>query len=728
MRPVVRRGDGPGPGLRVWVLGLAALLALASGVGAWWAVERERGASRAAARLLDEQPALLRALARHTADARRGVPGAFSALRGTRTRIERHLADLDDARRGGWQMLAPPAADAYAAFEAAWAQAQGALERLLAREDMVLALEEDLARLEGVLVRLAHVAREVVDIGTAVGWSPQQGHFADRQALLARRVLESVRVLRADALATPRAAVTLNADQRLLAAFGKVHNGLLLGDASIGVARVHAPASRRALESAGALYRSAAEHIQRLARNARALTGTPANPLEAPVARAVAALRSAAARHDARYREAAAQRVAALWALAGAGGLAALALAGGARSCARRRRRARRADKALQRLDSLAGCSQKRSDLVAGLERAGTALEERLAGVRLGAEEAGARCADARCAVGDALARHGELGSTLAAAAGSADALRAGLARVDERTSACAHAAQEALEISGRASHGVSEGLLALDDARRRLHDLAEPAGRLAERHQALEGAALRVAELAEEASLAALNVCVRAARAGWAELEPAAGDLKRLAERAGERARALAGDLNGLGAEARALTEAARRGRVQADEALRLGAEAGAGLDSLVACQARLAERVAAAGGTLHDEAARAAELARRHQAVAALEQAAAERLWAARSALDGLAGGLAAVRGRSANGGVAAEIPATGAGEPNGGDAPPELREEAAVISASPSRGEMPHAGVIAPETVAGTPSVEPGPGPGLEEAQAEPEARVG
>lgn len=199
-------------------------------------------------------------------DASRGSFDAFEALREARQRGQRTLEVL---KRGDAGRDIKPLADRYVleldGLERSWQQLDYQLGRILAGETLVIELAEGAGLMAATMPqmqsRLDEAARGLIEAGA----DAQQVYLVSRQMLLIDRLQRSL----AEILGGGAGAVTASdrlARERMF--FRRVIEGLLEGQAELGIARVAPEAPRRMLAEALAIWVDVESNLQEIDQSA----------------------------------------------------------------------------------------------------------------------------------------------------------------------------------------------------------------------------------------------------------------------------------------------------------------------------------------------------------------------------------------------------------------------------------------------------------------------------
>ncbi len=194
----------------------------------------------------------LRVLSQHIAkdavEAAAGKPEAFESLRGARNDFSRrwgYLAQGDTSI--GLPAVPQSLQSEIAAVQQDWDTLRQNTDAILASEQTVLSLHQVAATLAETIPQLQVEYEEVVDILIEGGAPAIQVSVAQRQSLLAERILGSVNKVLSGDQDSVQAADMFGRDASL---FGRVLNGMLEGNVAMGITSV---SDEEALERLGAI-------------------------------------------------------------------------------------------------------------------------------------------------------------------------------------------------------------------------------------------------------------------------------------------------------------------------------------------------------------------------------------------------------------------------------------------------------------------------------------------
>lgn len=185
-------------------------------------------------------------IAKNATEAAAGTPAAFGLLRDARNDFSKRWSNLTD---GNAETGLPPAPEAVAGQMAAvqqdWDTLKKNTDAILASEQTVLSLHQVAATLAQTIPQLQVEYEEVVDILLQSGAPAAQVSVAQRQSLLAERILGSVNKVLAGDADSVQAADMFGRDASL---FGRVLKAMTDGNQAMEITRV---SDREALDRLG---------------------------------------------------------------------------------------------------------------------------------------------------------------------------------------------------------------------------------------------------------------------------------------------------------------------------------------------------------------------------------------------------------------------------------------------------------------------------------------------
>ncbi len=191
-------------------------------------------------------------LSKSATEAATGTPEAFALLLQARNDFEERWSYLAEGRKETGLPAAPRSLqEPLGKVQSDWDKVRFNADAILESQDTVLSLHEVAATLSDTVPQLQVEYEDVVDVLIASNAAADQVSIAQRQSLLAERILGSVnRVLAGDAAAV-LAADTFERDAKL---FGRVLDGMRNGNAAMGVTRVTDPNARGRLDEIAELF------------------------------------------------------------------------------------------------------------------------------------------------------------------------------------------------------------------------------------------------------------------------------------------------------------------------------------------------------------------------------------------------------------------------------------------------------------------------------------------
>ena len=201
-------------------------------------------------------------ISKSATEAATGTPEAFGLLLAARNDFQQRW---DYLVQGDPSANLPPMPDSLQAqqakVQADWDRMRGNADAILASQTTVLSLHEVATTLSDTVPQLQVEYEDVVDVLIASGAPADQVAIAQRQSLLAERILGSVnRVLEGDEDAV-MAADSFGRDASL---FGRVLQGMLEGNPSIGIAAVTDPDAASRLQEIQSLFRYVSDSVDQI--------------------------------------------------------------------------------------------------------------------------------------------------------------------------------------------------------------------------------------------------------------------------------------------------------------------------------------------------------------------------------------------------------------------------------------------------------------------------------
>ncbi|TBU76140.1 methyl-accepting chemotaxis protein [Phytopseudomonas daroniae] len=191
-------------------------------------------------------------IAKDATEAATGTPAAFALLRDARNDFQERWAYLTDGNEQSSLPAAPAAVQAQiAAVQQDWDGLRQNADAILAAEQTVLSLHQVAATLAETIPQLQVEYEEVVDILLESGAPAAQVSVAQRQSLLAERILGSVNKVLAGDQDSVQAADMFGRDASL---FGRVLSAMQEGNAAMEIARVSDPEALERLAEISELF------------------------------------------------------------------------------------------------------------------------------------------------------------------------------------------------------------------------------------------------------------------------------------------------------------------------------------------------------------------------------------------------------------------------------------------------------------------------------------------
>lgn len=209
-------------------------------------------------------------IAKNATEAAAGKAEAFRQLSEARNDFERRWRYLLEGDRHTGLPPAPhEVADEMRAVQADWDRLRKNADTILASEQTVLSLHQVAATLSETVPQLQVESEKVVDILLRRGAPAGQVAMAQRQSLLAERILGSVNTVLAGDESASQAADAFGRDA---ARFGVVLNGMLAGNPAQQISQVQDPQARARLEDIAELFEFVSGSVDEILETSPALS------------------------------------------------------------------------------------------------------------------------------------------------------------------------------------------------------------------------------------------------------------------------------------------------------------------------------------------------------------------------------------------------------------------------------------------------------------------------
>ena len=214
--------------------------------------------------LVGDQEVLSQRLSKHAGQALEGEGEAFQQLRRDRGRFQDALTKL---RSGNPDSGMPPAPEKVSepleALTGLWQAYNGHIQTILSRQETVTNLHQTVAVIDGQAQQLAVLADEAAVLMSEAGAPADQTYFATRQVMLAERLVNAVNRILSGGTDAVRAADRFSRD---IDRFGRVLDGMLNGNAELGVGRADDPEVRQKLQEIDTAFAAVREEVDDLLR------------------------------------------------------------------------------------------------------------------------------------------------------------------------------------------------------------------------------------------------------------------------------------------------------------------------------------------------------------------------------------------------------------------------------------------------------------------------------
>ena len=169
-------------------------------------------------------------IAKNALEAAAGNAEAFELLDSARKKFQGSWDKVADADVGDDQLVAD--------LSGQWDEVRSSVDVILRGEDTVLDLHDVADTLAQTVPQLQAEYDGVVEILVMTGAEPEQIAFAQKQSLLAERIVRSIDKVLAGGEGAVQAADSFGRDA---SQFGRVHNGMTEGDDALGISQIDDP-------------------------------------------------------------------------------------------------------------------------------------------------------------------------------------------------------------------------------------------------------------------------------------------------------------------------------------------------------------------------------------------------------------------------------------------------------------------------------------------------------
>ncbi len=202
--------------------------------------------------LANEQQVLSQRIAKYALAAAGAEESAFDLLKRHRDRFQETMNVL---RNGDPETGLPPApvtvSDQLGKVDARWKRFRANVDEILAGREPILSIRQNAKAINEMIPQLLADSDEVVNILVEKGARPEQVYKASVQLMLSQRIANNVNKILVGGEGVVTAADRFGRDATI---FANVLNGMLNGDAAMGVQRVKDAEARAKLEEVKALF------------------------------------------------------------------------------------------------------------------------------------------------------------------------------------------------------------------------------------------------------------------------------------------------------------------------------------------------------------------------------------------------------------------------------------------------------------------------------------------
>ncbi len=208
--------------------------------------------------LAGEQQVLNQKIARYALASASGKENAFQNLRENRDRFERNLSLLEN---GNLDLALPPVPDAVRGdverIREQWNSLSANADRILRARDPILVARKIMHSITALTPQLHDFSNQIVQTLVKQKINRNQIVLATRQLMLSQRIENSVTKILTSGEDPVKAAGVFANDAFL---FGRVLQGMLAGDAELGLKTINAPEAQEKLQEVALLFSAVSAH------------------------------------------------------------------------------------------------------------------------------------------------------------------------------------------------------------------------------------------------------------------------------------------------------------------------------------------------------------------------------------------------------------------------------------------------------------------------------------
>ncbi|MCU7959420.1 MAG: methyl-accepting chemotaxis protein [gamma proteobacterium symbiont of Bathyaustriella thionipta] len=189
-----------------------------------------------------------------------GDKAAFGRLQAARDEFEVLLADLKNGNKAD-NLPASPADVPIRPIENSWLELREKVDIILNNEEAILSVGEFVGVITEFIPQLQDFSDQIVKLLIESGADSSQIYIATRQLMLVQRIENNVNRVLGGGRVTAAAIDQFSQDADL---FGRVLEGMLKGDAALGVQRVDDPRGAQKLREVAMLFSSVNDHAEEI--------------------------------------------------------------------------------------------------------------------------------------------------------------------------------------------------------------------------------------------------------------------------------------------------------------------------------------------------------------------------------------------------------------------------------------------------------------------------------
>ncbi|MDD0976014.1 methyl-accepting chemotaxis protein [Pseudomonas fontis] len=551
-------------------------------------------------------------IAKNATEAAAGKPRAFKLLSEARNDFEQRWGYLKKGDSSTGLPAAPPAVRVEMdAVQRDWENLRKNADAILASEQTVLSLHQVAATLAETVPQLQVEYEKVVEILLQSGAPANQVAVAQRQSLLAERILGSVNTVLAGDETAVQAADAFGRDA---SRFGQVLEGMLGGNPAIQVTRVQDPDARARLADIAELFQFVAGSVDEILETSpelfrvREAAGSIFNLSQTLLDEASHLANGFENLAGGRTLDTVGGYVLGLLALASIILIGSVMVRETNRQLRETAEKNERNQQAIMRLlDEIEDLADGNLTVTASVTEDFTGaiadsinysidqLRDLVATINLSAEEVAAAVQDTQATAAQLAKASGHQAEQIADASVAVGDMAESIDRVSNHAYESAKVAERSVAIANKGNEVVHNTIHGMDNIREQIQDTAKRIKRLGESSQEIGDIVSLIDDIADQTNILALNAAIQASMAGEAGrgFAVVADEVQRLAERSSSATRQIEALVRAIQADTNEAVISMEQTTAEVVRGARLAQDAGVALAEIEGVSQTLADLI---------------------------------------------------------------------------------------------------------------------------------------